>query len=187
MLTLIFNGSPRPNGDTAQLIAALRGELAGEVEQVDVYRADIAPCVDCRFCWKRGRCALDDDMTRVYELLARADNVVIASPVYFSELTGRMLDMASRLQVYYAGRRFAGKAPDMKRPKRGAMLLTGGGSGAPDRAIATARLLLRCMGVADAADAPCVGSFNTDDVPASGDEHALSAAREIGRMLSEGR
>ena len=81
MLTLIFNGSPRRNGDTASLIAALRGELAGEVEEISAYRADISPCVDCRYCWKHGRCALRDDMQRVYELLARADNVVVASPV----------------------------------------------------------------------------------------------------------
>ena len=35
MRTLILNGSPRPQGDTAHLIQALRRELPGEVEQVD--------------------------------------------------------------------------------------------------------------------------------------------------------
>lgn len=184
MLTLIFNGSPRRNGDTASLIAALRGELAGEVEEISAYRADISPCVDCRYCWKHGRCALRDDMQRVYGLLARADNVVVASPVYFSELTGRMLDMASRLQVYYAGKRFAGIAPPLKRPKRGAVLLTGGGDGAPDRALASARLLLGCMGVSASDEAPCAVSLRTDSLPAREDEAALNAARDIGRMLS---
>ena len=96
----------------------------------------------------------------------------------------RMLDMASRLQVYYAGKRFAGIAPPLKRPKRGAVLLTGGGDGAPDRALASARLLLGCMGVSAADEAPCAVSLRTDSLPAREDEAALNAARDIGRMLS---
>lgn len=184
MLTLILNGSPRAQGDTAHLIAALREELAGEVEEISAYRARISPCVDCRWCWSHGSCALRDDMQRVYDLLARADNVVIASPVYFSELTGRTLDIASRLQVYYAGKRFAGIAPPLRRPKRGAVLLTGGGDGSPARALESARMLLRHMGVANADAAPCAASLHTDDVPAREDAAALAAARDIGRMLS---
>ena len=43
MRTLILNGSPRPQGDTAHLIQALRRELPGEVEQVDAYRTSVAP------------------------------------------------------------------------------------------------------------------------------------------------
>jgi multimeric flavodoxin WrbA len=120
-------------------------------------------------------------MQRVYDLIGRADCVVIASPVYFSELTGRMLDMASRLQLYYSCSRFLKQALPVKRPKRGAVLLAGGGDGSPDRAFETARLLLKCMGVRDI---QCASSLNTDELPAAQDEAALEQARDIGHWLS---
>ena len=50
METVIFNGSPRPNGDTAALIAALSAALPSAPKVIDAYRADIHPCVDCRRC-----------------------------------------------------------------------------------------------------------------------------------------
>ncbi len=46
MKTLIFNGSPRPQGDTVSLIDYLMKYLDGEVRTVDAYRCDISPCID---------------------------------------------------------------------------------------------------------------------------------------------
>lgn len=48
MKTLILNGSPRKDGDTAFLINKLISRLYGEYKIVDCYTADIAPCIDCR-------------------------------------------------------------------------------------------------------------------------------------------
>ena len=53
--TLIINGSPRPKGDTAALIAELKRNLKGEVVELSAFRSKIAPCVDCRSCWKTAR------------------------------------------------------------------------------------------------------------------------------------
>ncbi len=180
MLTVILNGSPRAHGDTAQLIAALRAGLTGQVEEVRAYSADIAPCNDCRWCRTHVGCARRDGVQRVYELLERADNVVIASPVYYSELTGRLLDVMSRLQTYYSRARFMGMRSPLSRPRRGAILLAGGGDGAPDTALTTARRLLGCLGVREP---ECALSLRTDALPAAQDAGALAAAREIGRRL----
>ena len=95
MKTLIFNGSPRPKGDTAGLLSLLKEDLAGEYRQVDAYRADISPCVDCRSCWTRKGCAIQDEMQEVYAYIQACDNILIASPIYFSELTGRLLDVGN--------------------------------------------------------------------------------------------
>ena len=62
MKTLILNGSPRPGGDTASLLRLLTEDLTGEHQQVDAYRADISPCVDCRFCWTHSGCAIQKAM-----------------------------------------------------------------------------------------------------------------------------
>ncbi|MDR3278313.1 MAG: NAD(P)H-dependent oxidoreductase, partial [Oscillospiraceae bacterium] len=87
--TLIINGSPRVNGDTAALICELRRHLNGEVAELSAYRAKLAPCVDCRSCWVQKGCVVEDDMRVIYG--DAFDNVVLASPVYYSTLPGPVL------------------------------------------------------------------------------------------------
>ena len=52
MKTLIINGSPKKNGDTAALIDELLRHLEGEVRIISGDDS-ISPCIDCRFCWKK--------------------------------------------------------------------------------------------------------------------------------------
>lgn len=182
MKTLIFNGSPRKNGDTVSLLKQFTERLPGEYKIIDTYRADISPCLDCRFCWKNSGCAVKDEMQEVYEYLTDCDNVLIASPVYFSELTGPMLSVGSRLQTYFCGRRFC-KEPTGLTPKRGAVLLVGGGDGKPDKAYETAKTLLKLMNCKDMHELVC--SHNTDQVPAIEDAQALSGVEAIVRFFSE--
>lgn len=184
MNTLIFNGSPRQQGDTVALIGALTASLSGRADIVGCYRARISPCVDCRACRARFSCAIDDGMSEVYRLILASDNIVIASPIYYSELTGRMLDVLSRLQPgYYA--RGRGEAGFSNRARRGGILLAGGGDGSPADAITRARILLRAMGCNEIAEP--VMSLNTEVVPAAMDAEALAAAAALGRAWSAGR
>ena len=109
MQTLIINGSPRKNGDTVSLIRLLTGQLDGEIKVVDAYRSGISGCIDCRYCWKKPGCAIKDGMQELYPFIESCDNILIASPVYFSEVTGPVLTIGSRLQTYYTGKRFRGE------------------------------------------------------------------------------
>ena len=88
MKTLILNGSPRANGDTASLVEKLVNALEGDSHIVNAYRCNISPCIDCRYCWENDGCRICDDMQEVYSYIRICDNIVIASPIYFSELTG---------------------------------------------------------------------------------------------------
>ncbi len=176
MKTLIFNGSPRVKGDTASLIRRLTDKLQGEYMTVDAYRADISPCVDCRYCWEKPGCAIMDGMEEVYEYIKTCDNVLIASPIYFSELTGRLLDVAGRLQTFYCARKFRGEKTDIK-PKKGAVILVGGGDGGMDKAYDTARMLLRLMKCGEIH--PLVFSHNTNNAPAATDKAALDGVDSI--------
>lgn len=180
MKTLIFNGSPRRNGDTACLLREIRGALAGEVMEVSAYYGGISPCVDCRHCWKEDGCAIDDGMQAVYRAMEEYDNIVVASPVYFSELTGPLISLMSRFQCLYAGKRFLGKSYGGK-PKYGALILTGGGDGSTVRAEERAQLFFKYT------NAKCVGtvlSLHTDDLPACRDEAAKARARELAGELN---
>ena len=181
--TLILNGSPRKNGDTAALLRILDRELAGEKRTVDCYRADIAPCVDCRACRKAKRCVIDDAMQEIYRYAEDCDNVVVASPVYFSGLTGKLLDVASRFQVYYSARVFLGADPGL-RSKRGGVILAGGGDGRPDGAFVTAKLLLRQLNAREIF--PLVCSRNTNALPAAEDAEAAAGVRELAAFLNAG-
>lgn len=181
MKTLILNGSPRPHGDTASLLSRLTAQLPGEIEVIDAYRCGIAPCVDCRHCWTHLGCCVQDGMQAVYRAIEEADAIVIASPVYFSELTGKLLDLCSRLQMYYCARAFQGQRL-ITRPKKGAVILVGGGDGAPDRAHETARMLLRQMNCTSIH--PLVVSHNTNHAPASEDAQTLAGVDSVARFLT---
>lgn len=183
MKTLIINGSPRPNGDTAGLLRFLQDRLAGECKVLNAYRCRISPCIDCRFCKDHQGCALQDGMQEIYPYIQTCDNIAIASPIYFSEVTGRVLDVGSRLQTYFCARFYRGETP-IPKAKRGAVILVGGGDGAPDKAYGTACTLLHQMNCQEIH--PLVCSHDTDHRPAVEDEAALAGVENIAAFFNRG-
>lgn len=164
MKTLIINGSPRPKGDTQNLISRLLPMLEGEVVQVNAYRDDIRPCIDCRGCWKNPGCVVKDGMTKIYAAMEDCDNILLASPVYYRNLTPPVINILTRMQILYAAQRFHGT--DLQGPrKKGALLLLGGGSGKPDMAQTTGRMLLHQLNAWDLLDP--VMYLDTDNVLAA--------------------
>ena len=92
---MILNGSPRPNGNTKQMIDALCEGLkkAGhEWDVVNVARMNIHGCLACEYCHGKGAgsCVQKDDMQNVYELLKTAEMLVLAAPIYYHGLSGQM-------------------------------------------------------------------------------------------------
>ena len=81
MKTLILNGSPRKNGDTAQLLELAKAQLQGTYYVVSAYTADIHPCIDCRHCQKQFGCIFADEMEAVYTYLKDCDRILLASPI----------------------------------------------------------------------------------------------------------
>ena len=180
MKTLILNGSTRQNGDTAALLEAFCSHLQGEIKTVSWYD-HIAPCVDCRFCKTYEGCMINDAMQDVYEYLEDCDNVVIASPIWFSSLSGPLLNIASRLQPLFCARFFRGE--ERTPTKQGVVILVGAQSGTEEMPLKNALTILRN------ADVRCesvivVRSMNTDRIPASEDEAALTAAGEAAEELN---
>lgn len=181
MKTLIFNGSPRKNGDTVSLLRILAGSLRGECRVVDCYREAISPCIDCRSCRREMKCAIEDGMQEIYRYIEDCDNVVIASPIYYSELSGKLLDVASRFQLYYSARFFRQEEPGIK-PKKGGVILAGGGDGDPRRPYATAKILLRALNTKEIY--PLVCSHTTNTLPAAEDREAVRTVRLLAEFLS---
>lgn len=176
MRTLIFNGSPRPKGDTASLLRLLTPRLTGEVTVLDAYGSQISPCIDCRHCWTAADCVLRDGMQTVYDELQRCDNVLIASPLHYAQLTAPLLGIGSRLQIYFCAGKFRGERL-IQKPKRGGVILVGGGTGDPAGAFHTAEILLHDMNCQQIH--PLICSHDTDNLPAREDPKALAGLTSL--------
>jgi len=181
MKTLIFNGSPRVNGNTQSIIRKLTASLEGEYKVVNVYRCDVAACIDCRYCWGNGGCAIRDEMQDIYKYIVDCDNILIASPIHFSELTGQLLTVASRLQLFYCDRYFR-HIERVKKEKRGAVLLVGGGEEIPEKAYSTACNILEQMNTKEVHELVYFPKTNVE--PAVNNEKALEAVGSIARFFN---
>ncbi|ADK80579.1 flavodoxin family protein [Sediminispirochaeta smaragdinae] len=127
MKTLVLYGSARKKGITRSMLDILLAEMgdsAGTVEEIDCYRTDVAPCIDCRYCWKKRGCSIKDEMQEIYPKMDAADNIIVASPVYFHSIPGKMKVLIDRFQVFWASE--VRKDKPLHSTKRGAALFVGG-------------------------------------------------------------
>ena len=104
MNILILQGSPRANGNTAWMAEEYRkaAEAAGhKVTLVNVARKKIAGCLACEYCHGKGNgeCIQKDDMQELYPLLAEAEVLVLAAPIYYFTLSAQ-IQLA--IQRFYA-------------------------------------------------------------------------------------
>ena len=105
MKILVLNGSPRPHGNTAAMVAAFaKGakENGHEVDVVNVCQKKIAGCLACEYCHKKDsgherQCVQQDDMQEVYPLLDEAEMIVLASPVYYHSFSGQLQCAINRI------------------------------------------------------------------------------------------
>lgn len=127
MKILVLNGSPRPKGNTAQMIEAFQeGAVSAghQVHVVDVCKKRIGGCLACEYCHTKGNgaCVQKDDMQEVYAILKEADMLVLASPIYYHGISGQLKCAVDR---FYAAA-YPAKPPHLK---KAAMILS---SGDPD-------------------------------------------------------
>lgn len=120
MKVIAFNGSPHPDGNTAQAVRIVVQELdkAGiETEIIQLGGKKIFGCLGCRKCAqiKNKQCIrTDDDVNILIDKMLEADGIIIGSPVYTSNVTSEVKALIDRST-------FVGKANDfMFRGKVGA-------------------------------------------------------------------
>ena len=99
---VVLNGSPRKSGNTAALVREFtRGaEEAGHtVTEFFLDGMDIHGCKGC-FGGHSSRecpCVQKDDMGRIYPAVRNCDVVVLASPLYYWNLSGQLRTAVDRL------------------------------------------------------------------------------------------
>lgn len=94
MNILILDGSPRKGGNTDLLVDAFAegANKNNDVEIVYVRNYHINPCIGCNSCFKNQThsCFQDDNIQFIYDKMAWADMLVIASPVYFYGISAQL-------------------------------------------------------------------------------------------------
>ncbi|MDV4341946.1 flavodoxin family protein [Methanoculleus sp. YWC-01] len=100
-----ISGSPRRHGNTETLLdAVLEGarEAGAEVEKIVLRPLEYASCRGCNACHKTGVCVIKDDLTEVFEKIAAADVLVLASPIYSMGITAEAKGLIDRAQYLWA-------------------------------------------------------------------------------------
>lgn len=98
------NGSPRKNGNTAQLLQkALEGaaSVGAEVKLIQLADLDFSGCRSCFACKKLANpspgCILKDDLAETLKELLQSDGIIMGSPIYFGAETGLYRNFLERL------------------------------------------------------------------------------------------
>jgi len=102
MKVVAFNGSPRKNGNTSLLVERVFEELRKEgieTESIHFGGRPLRGCTACLKCRdnKDKQCVLPDDGLNGYiAKMEEAEGILLASPVYFSNVTAEMKALIDR-------------------------------------------------------------------------------------------
>ena len=99
---MILNGSPRRNGYTSTLVKAFTegaGSAGHTVTEFFLDRMEIHGCKGC-FGGRSSRecpCVQKDDMIQIYAAVRECDVIVMASPLYYWNMSGQLRTAVDRL------------------------------------------------------------------------------------------
>ena len=104
MKTVCVLGSPRPKGNSttlAQHFCNKIEDLGASVQTFALNQMTFKGCQACMTCkTKLDKCVLEDDLTEVLDALREADVIVMATPVYFSDVTSQMKAFIDRVYSF---------------------------------------------------------------------------------------
>ncbi|MDE7354485.1 MAG: flavodoxin family protein [Acetatifactor sp.] len=99
---VILNGSPRKNGNTSELVkefAKGAQEAGHKVTEFFLSGMDIHGCKGC-FGGRSSRecpCVQKDDMNQIYPAVRECDVIVLATPLYYWNMSGQIRTAVDRL------------------------------------------------------------------------------------------
>ena len=128
-------GSPRPGGTSATIanhFTKTAESLGAQIRTFELNRLSYRGCQACYAC-KTGldRCVLTDDLSGVLAAVQEADVVVLASPVYYGDITSQLKGFIDRTFSYLVPDYHSNPQPSRLGQKKLIIVLT---QGNPDRA-----------------------------------------------------
>ncbi|CAH2032556.1 flavodoxin family protein [Trichlorobacter ammonificans] len=180
-------GSPRTNGNSATIAGHLlksAESLGAETTAFELNRLTYRGCQACYACKKGSdECVLNDDLREVLEAVQAADAVVLASPVYYGDVTAQLKGFIDRTYSFLVPDYMTNPQPSRLSPKKLVVVLV---QGHPDEALFADifpryEQFLKWMGFHEISlIRVCgIGPGTVDAVP----EHALRQAEETAKAL----
>lgn len=193
MKALILMGSPHKKGNTAYLVDEFIKNFKGDAKIIYLYshlcERGIKPCIDCGACKKVLGCPIEDDFKEI--LSDDYDVLVIASPIYMSNITPPLWSVISRFNFVFNNKQCLSSTLVFKE-KIGAVLLTAGGSACKKLMLNTNDYLplQQCKYIFGKVNANFdeqknyVLANNTDELPANKNIEVIERIKEIADCLS---
>lgn len=100
-MIVVINGSPNLDSKTLGITKEIIKYTDKEINYVDAYTVNVESCDDCKYCKFKIGCIKKDDMEFIYELLYKADTLIISSPVYFGGMTDKVMKIINRFQRFF--------------------------------------------------------------------------------------
>ncbi len=97
---VIFNGSPRMDGNIATILKAVaRGaeDQGALVKTYNLFKMKYMACQSCFACRMKDDCIIKDELREALQLVKKADAVVVGSPIYMMQMTGPVKNMYDRM------------------------------------------------------------------------------------------
>ena len=104
MKVVCLLGSPREKGNSATIanrFCAAANRLGAQVETFALNRLEYRGCQGCMACkTKLDRCILQDELTTVLEAVRGTDVLVLATPIYYWDVTSQLKSFMDRTFSY---------------------------------------------------------------------------------------
>ncbi len=184
---LIINGSPRKNGNTDILTDTLLEsalEHGASAEKIKLVTIKVKPCLECGGCDETGRCIIEDDGNDLFEKIAAAQVITVASPIFFYNITAITQAMVERSQACWVRKYLLKKGPLGGKRRKGIFISLGATKGKMlfDGVVRVIRYFF------DAVDADYQGALLYRNVEAKGainqNTQAIEHMKELGRLLA---
>ena len=99
---VILNGSPRRKGNTSALVKAFTEGAKSAGHTVTEFFLDSMNIHGCKGCFgvhssKECPCVQRDDMNKIYPVVRECDVIVLASPLYYWNMSGQIRTAIDRL------------------------------------------------------------------------------------------
>ena len=100
-MILVINGSPNKDSKTLSVTKEILKYSNEEIKYIDTYKVNVDSCDDCKYCNTKIGCVKRDDMDEIYDLLYKANSLIISSPVYFGGLSDQTMKIINRFQRFF--------------------------------------------------------------------------------------
>ena len=174
MKVVAIVGSPHAKGNTSYLVDEALKEISSqgiETEKIVLGECVVNPCLGHNECGTYEVCKIKDDAPAIIKKYNEADGVILASPVYF-------YDVSAQMKAFIDRNFFTFTHGGSKKAKYAGLIAIGGGGGA-DETIAT---LKRFAGLPDE-NCFVVAGYTGQDA-AKNKPDLVKKAKEMGKKLA---